>query len=203
MKLLVVGAGGHAKVVIDAARDAGWDVVGVIGAPRERPDVLGVPISATADGIDADAFIVAVGDNRQRAALFAENVAAGRTPAAVVHPSAIIGTDVTIGAGAFIAPGVIVNVDATVGVNSILNTGCSVDHDCAIGAHAHVGPGSALCGGVRLGEGVLLGVGCSVIPLRSVGDWATVGAGATVVDDVPASATYAGVPAKPLHGSES
>jgi sugar O-acyltransferase (sialic acid O-acetyltransferase NeuD family) len=199
--LLVIGAGGHAKVVIDAARCARIEVAGVIGEPLGRHDLLGVPIAETPDGIDADGFIVAVGDNAARRELFERFSESGLMPVAVVHPSAIIADGVEIGGGTLVAAGVVVNIDTSVGANAILNTSCTVDHDCVVGDHAHVGPMTGLCGGVSVGEGALIGAGCSIIPLRSVGSWSVVGAGAAVVADVPAGECYAGVPAHPISSS--
>ena len=202
MRLLVVGAGGHAKVVIDAARAAGFDVAGVIGDPQGRTELLGVPISRSAEGVFAENFIIAVGDNRARAELFDQYCRAGQRPAVVVHPSAIIAEGVEVGGGTFIAAGVVINVGTRIGDNAILNTSCTVDHDCDVGDHAHVGPTSGLCGAVSVGAGALIGVGCSLIPLSSVGEWAVVGAGSTVIRDVPAGETHAGVPARLISSTE-
>lgn len=198
MRLLVIGAGGHAKVVIDAAGAAGHVVVGVVGVPGDAPSLLGHPVLQSAEGMVADGFIVAIGDNALRARRFNELAASGYTPASVIHPSAIIGTDVEIGAGTFLAAGVIVNTGARIAEDCILNTGCVVDHDCAIGAHAHIGPRAALCGGVVLGEGALMGVGSCARPLARVGARSVVGAGAAVVGDLPAAAVCTGVPARPV-----
>lgn len=202
MRLLVVGAGGHAKVVIEAARRAGLVVVGAIGDPRKTDSVSCVPVYAAPDGIDADEFIVAVGDNRARAELYAAYLARGLNPATIVHPTAVIAEFVSLGAGVFIAAGAIVNTEAVIGDNAILNTGCSVDHDCVIGDHAHIGPMSGLCGAVRIGTGALVGIGCSLIPGVSVGDWSILGAGSVVVDDLCDDTVFAGVPARPLRPSE-
>lgn len=202
MRLLVIGAGGHAKVVLDAARAAMLDVAGVVDPSGACTDLLGMPVSRSADGISADSFIVAVGDNRARARFFDEYSASGMRPASVIHPSAVIAPGVEIGDGTFIAAGVVVNVDARIGSNVILNTSCSVDHDCVVGDHAHVGPTCGLCGGVTVGAGALIGVGCSIIPRRSVGEWAIVGAGSTVIRDVPDSDLQAGVPARPINSIE-
>jgi len=198
LKLLVFGTGGHAKVVIDAARAVGLEVVGVVGQARGRSDVMGLPIAETVGGIDADAFVVAVGDNRTRATLFAEGLAAGLIPATVIHPSAVIAESANIGLGTFVAAGVVVNVDARIGQDAILNTSCTVDHDCLIGDHAHVGPTSGLCGGVHVGTGALVGVGCSVIPGRHIGEWSVLGAGSALIDNVPDGGTFAGVPARAI-----
>ncbi len=202
MRLLIVGAGGHAKVIIDAARAAKFDIAGVVGDAQGRTDLLGIPISATPDELKADAFVIAVGDNRARAALFDEYLETGMRPAVVVHPSATIANGVEIGGGTFIAGGVVVNVDTRIGDNVILNTSCTVDHDCLIGDHAHVGPMTGLCGGVRVGAGTLIGAGCTVIPTRSIGEWTVIGAGSSVVRDVPDDELYAGVPARPLRPTE-
>jgi len=202
VRLLVIGAGGHAKVVVDAAEAAGHTVVGVVGAPADPPELLGHPVVQSAEGIAADGFIVAIGDNATRARIFSEYMAAGFTPATVVHPSLVVGTDVEIGAGTFIAAGVIINTGTRIAEDCILNTGCTVDHDCLIGAHAHMGPRAALCGGVILGEGVLLGVGSCASPCTSVGKWSVVGAGAAIVDALPERSVCVGVPARALRAIE-
>jgi sugar O-acyltransferase (sialic acid O-acetyltransferase NeuD family) len=202
MRLLVIGAGGHAKVVIDSARAASIDVVGVIGDPQGRTDLLGVPIAATADSIEADAFIIAVGDNRTRSERFSEYLETGLEAATVIHPSAVIAEGVKVGRGTFIAPRVVINVDASIGENCILNTACAIDHDCIIEDHVHIGPMSGLCGAVRIGTGTLVGVGSSIIPMRTFGSWTVVGAGSTVVTDIPADDLYAGVPARPIRPHE-
>lgn len=202
MRLLVIGAGGHASVVVDAAQVAGIEVMRVVGDANGRLEMLGVPIAPTAEGADADGFIVAVGDNLVRAKLFAEYTALGLTPASVIHPSAVIAPGVVVGDGTFVAAGVVINTGASIGSNAILNTNSTVDHDCVIGDHVHIGPMAGLCGGVHVGEGTLIGAGCSIIPTRSVGDWAVVGAGSAVVGDVPAGVTCAGVPARPITTSE-
>ena len=196
MRLLVVGAGGHAKVVIDTARTAGMTVVGVVGTPEDVDEVLGIPVSSSSEGIDFDGFIVAVGNNHARGQLFAEYRDRGLSPLSVIHPSAVIAPSVAIGAGTFVAAGVLVNVDARIGEDAILNTGCTVDHDCVVGDHALVGPTASLCGESRIGTGVTIGAGASIIPVRRVGDWTTIGAGAAVVDDVPDHVVFAGVPAR-------
>lgn len=203
MRLLVVGAGGHAKVVIDTARTAGISIAGVVGMPDDAAEVLDTVVSADADGIDFDGFIVAVGDNRIRATLFAEYRERGFVPASVIHPSAVISDSVRIGAGSFIAAGVTVSVDAVIGENAILNTGCTVDHDCVVGDHALVGPTASMCGESRIGVGVTLGAGASVIPVKHVGDWTIVGAGAAVVRDMPGHIVCGGVPARQVRTIEA
>jgi sugar O-acyltransferase (sialic acid O-acetyltransferase NeuD family) len=198
VRLLVVGAGGHAKVVIDTARTAGFEIAGVIGSATDASEVLGVPVSREAAGIEADGFIVAVGDNRIRARLLQEYRGKGLVPLTVTHPSAILADSVTVGAGSFIAAGAIVCVDAVIGENVVLNTGCTVDHDCVVGDHALVGPTASLCGESQIGCGVTFGAGASIIPTKRVGDWTIVGAGAAVVTDIAGGIVCGGVPARQL-----
>jgi sugar O-acyltransferase (sialic acid O-acetyltransferase NeuD family) len=203
MRLLIVGAGGHAKVVVDAAMAAGYQIAGIVGQPGDPAEILGHAIVHDASGIEADGFIVAIGDNATRARYFAEHLARGLTPAVILHPSVIVGSQVKLGGGTFAAAGVIVNAGANIAENCILNTGCTVDHDCAIGAHSHIGPQVALCGGVTLGDGVLIGVGSAAAPLARVGEWSVVGAGATVIGDLPGHAICVGTPARPQPSPES
>ena len=198
MRLLVIGAGGHAKVVIDAALLMGHEIAGVVGSPDGVASLMGLPVVADAKDIRHDEFIIAVGDNRQRAALFAEQFEAGGMGARLIHPSAIIGAGVALGEGTFIAAGVVINTGAMIGDDVVLNTACCVDHDCVIGSHAHVGPQVALCGAVELGEGVLMGVGSCATPGVAIGAWTTVGAGAAVTGDLPGDSVCVGVPARVL-----
>ncbi len=197
MRVLVIGAGGHAKVVIDAVRCAGFTIAGVLGREGDPDAVLGHAVSRDASDVEADGFIVAIGDNAARARAFDAHLERGGTPpVSIVHPSAVVATGVQIGEGAFVAAGVVVNVEARIGANSILNTGCTIDHDCVVGDHALIGPTASLCGGVEVGEGVLLGAGASVTPRARIGEWSTVGAGAAVVSDLPPRSVCVGVPAR-------
>lgn len=202
MRLLIIGAGGHAKVVLDAAQAAAWEIAGVVDEHETRTEVLGHLVARSADGIAADRFIVAIGDNQARARLFAQHVASGLEPATVIHPSAIIAPSARIGAGTFVAAGAIVNPEASVGENVILNTGCVVEHDVSVGDHALIGPLASLCGESSVGSGVLLGAGVTVKPRARVGEWSTVGAGAAVVSDLPAASVCAGVPARVMRTAE-
>lgn len=203
MRLLVIGAGGHAKVVLDAARTAGFEIAGVVARDPHPDTLLGEPVSADAAGIDAEGFIVAVGDNAARAREHAAYVASGLTPVAVVHPNAVLGTGVSVGAGVFIAAGVVVNADTTLGDGAILNTGCTVDHDCTIGAFSHVGPGAHICGGCSVGDRTLLGIGSCMTPGSSVGAHSVIGAGAAVVGAIDDDVIAMGVPARITRHTEA
>jgi acetyltransferase EpsM len=207
VRILIVGAGGHAHVVADAigrlAR-AGEDVsiVGLLDDARglHGTAVLGWPVLGAVEEIGHiahDACVLAVGDNRVRRELFARLAGRGERFATVVHPTAVIGTGVEIGAGTFVAAQAVLNPEARVGENVIVNTAAVVEHHCVVGAHAHVAPGARLGGQAAVEEGVLVGIGATVMPRCSVGAWSTVGAGSVVHRPVPPNVVVVGVPARP------
>lgn len=202
MRLLVIGAGGHAKVVVDAAEAAGWEIAGIVGQRNDAFQLLGHRVTHSAEGIETDAFIVGIGRNDVRARYYDEYRHAGYTPATVIHPTASVSPSADIGSGTFIGAGAIVNVDAVVGENVILNTACVVDHDTFIGDHSLIGPTASLCGEVTIGMGVMFGAGCNAIPGTTVGAWSVCGAGAVITKDIPARVLCVGVPAKPIRQIE-
>lgn len=198
---IVVGAGGHAKVVIDAIVSSGCRVTGCYDdnpALAGIELVPGIPIVGGTSLIERDwvkgtYVIVGIGDNRVRRRLALRwKVDFGIAKAA----SVVLGIGVKVGNGAMILPSATINIDTVVGQHSILNTSCSIDHDCRIGEYAHVAPGCHLGGDVTIGEGSFLGVGTSVIPGVCIGRWTIVGAGAVVTKDLPDNCTAVGVPAK-------
>jgi sugar O-acyltransferase (sialic acid O-acetyltransferase NeuD family) len=199
--VLIVGAGGHARVVVDALVAAQPDIAVFVRDDRaalEGVPLLGRPVRTPIAWNDpgADSFHVAIGHNATRRRFFEEGMRQGRRPQTVCHPAATVSRFAEIGAGTFVAAGAVVAPGAVIGAGVILNHGAVVDHDCAVGGFSHVAPGAALGGGVRVGMEVLVGAGAVILPGRSVGDGAVIGAGAVVSRDVPAGATVAGIPAR-------
>ncbi|MCS7242181.1 acetyltransferase [Candidatus Caldatribacterium sp.] len=201
MGVYVIGAGGHAKVVVSTLLEAGVSVdglfdddVGKVGSAVMGVRVLGTLADARA--ISPQAGIIGIGDNRTRRRIAEELVGwewiSVIHPRAYVHPSVCVGPGVVVFAGSVIQPGV------HLGAHVIVNTGVTVDHDCVVHDFAHLAPGVHLAGAVEVGEGVLLGVGSVVIPGVRIGEWAVVGAGSVVVRDIPSCVTVVGVPAKPI-----
>ena len=206
LRVMILGAGGHAQVIADAvqrAREAGaaWEVVGFLD---DNPALagqmrLGLPILGAISTLAQyrhDGCVIGIGDNRLRQRLFDQLRAQGEQIVTIIHPRAVIASDVTVGAGAVIFAGVVVNTGSTIGENVVLNTGCTVDHHNIIADHAHIAPGAHLGGDVRIGEGAFIGIGVTVMPQRCVGAWSVVGAGALVHRDVPGGVTAIGVPAR-------
>jgi sugar O-acyltransferase (sialic acid O-acetyltransferase NeuD family) len=192
----VLGAGGHARVVVATLLDLGHNVSSVWDDdPRSHGTTcLGVAIRGAIGEAPRDVeTVIAVGSNAARARLAREH---GFPWASAVHPRAYVHPTAQIGAGSVVFAGAIVQPQAVLGDHVIVNTAASVDHDCRLGDFVHIGPGVHLCGDVRIDEGALLGVGAVARPGTRIGAWATVGAGAVVVEAVAAGATAIGVPAR-------
>jgi UDP-perosamine 4-acetyltransferase len=200
--IAVLGAGGHAKVVIATLRAAGLEPALMLDDNRERwgGDVLGVQIVGPISDLHRHGVrraVLAVGDNRTRCRLAAA-IASEVTLEwpAVVHPAAIVHSTVRLGPGTVVFAGAIIQPDAAIGAHGIVNTAASIDHDAHLGDCVHVAPGVRLASNVVVGDGALLGIGCRVLPGRRVGVWSTVGAGAAVTDDVGDRWTVVGSPAR-------
>ncbi|MFO0834769.1 MAG: NeuD/PglB/VioB family sugar acetyltransferase [Phycisphaerales bacterium] len=205
MNLVLLGGGGHALVVAEAAALAGYFVTGFYD---DRTDavlarrVAAVRLGSLDDFLNADgatAYIITIGDTATRAAL-EHRVRRGRPATracrAIVHPRAIVSPSAELGAGVFVGPGAIVHSFAQVGEHAIINSGAIVEHECKVGEHAHIAPGAVLGGNVSVGRATLLGIGSRVIPRVKVGNECVVGSGAVVIRDVPDRARVVGVPAR-------
>jgi sugar O-acyltransferase (sialic acid O-acetyltransferase NeuD family) len=196
---IVFGAGGHAKVVVDAALESGCRVTAVVDDAPRVSTVLGVPVWTAQETpwreLGAFGFVVAIGDNRLRARVYSRLVAQGGRPAVVIHPRACVARSAKVGSGSVIFALAAINAESCVGANCIINTAATVDHDGQLGDHVHLCPGVHLAGTVQVGEGAMLGTGAVVLPGVSIGPRSVVAAGAVVVRDVPAGVMAAGVPA--------
>ncbi|MCE2924931.1 MAG: acetyltransferase [Phycisphaeraceae bacterium] len=214
--VVLIGGGGHATVIAEAARLAGQVVVGFLDDnpaapisailidlphPFPNPPHLG-PLDHLA-AIGSSAWIVALGDLKARRVILQTMAGlAGVRPQAgsVIHPSAFVSPSASIGPGVFIGPGAIVHARAKVAPHATVNTGAIIEHDCVLDENAHLAPGAILGGGVHVGRDTLIGLGSRVLPGVQIGAGCTVGAGSVVLEDVPSNAKVVGVPARATRG---
>lgn len=211
--LLILGAGGHAKVTADLIRSLpGYSLAGLVD---QREELIGQEVEPGGgvvvmtqtelfahlqqrgnlpSGID-DA-VVAIGHNAVRDELSKKLDGFGVLASALIHPTATISPSATIGAGGMVLAGVVVNAAARIGVGVILNTASIVEHDCVVADGVHISPGAILCGNVHVGHRSWIGAGATIIPGVHIGDNVIVGANATVLRDVPSGAVVVGSPAR-------
>lgn len=200
--LVIVGAGGHAKVVVEAALvQEKYKIIGLL-SDSAQPDekLLGFPVKRHLEDLPKTkaAFIVAIGDNKIRKEKFENFLQLGWEPATIIHPTALISRFCKIGAGSLICLRASICTDAEVAENVIINSAAIVEHECTIGAHSHVSVGVNLAGRTKIGEGCFIGISSCTIPEIKIGAWSTVGAGAAVIRDLEPNSLVGGVPAKPL-----
>lgn len=205
---ILLGAGGHARVVLDAMRTANLRLPEyALDSAKTGSVVDGVSVAggdellSTASQQGITHFVLGIGGQGTsgvRATLWEKACAAGLAPLSVIHARAIVSESAVLGEGVQVLAGAIVNAGARVERGAILNTGCIVEHDCVVGEFTHVAPGSCLGGGVCLGSHCHIGLGAVVREYKTLGARTLVGAGAVVVADVPGSCRVVGVPAKAM-----
>jgi sugar O-acyltransferase (sialic acid O-acetyltransferase NeuD family) len=203
--LLIVGAGGHGRVVADAAEVSGcWREIAFLD---DRYPGLGSsgrwPVIGTLEGIEAltgnwSDYIVAIGDNAIRLQRQAYIKSLGLNVTTVVHPSAQIASDVMLGEGTVVFANAVINTGSHLGDAVIVNTAATLDHDNLIGSGVHISPGAHLAGGVTVGNRSWIGIGAAVIQGRTVGADVTIGAGGVATRDIADGITAVGVPAMAL-----
>ena len=197
--LVIIGASGHGKVIADIALKQGHHIRGFLDDNSSLHEVCGFPVLGRVDQIkamqDDCTFVIAIGDNHVRKKFAQRYPVRWQT---LVHPSAIIGMDVQIGAGTVVMANAVINPGATIGAHCIINTGAIVDHDNRLEDYVHISPGVVLAGTVSVGNGSHLGAGACVRNNISIGADVVLGAGAVVVNDLTTPGTYVGVPAKKI-----
>ena len=204
--IIILGAGGHAKVLIDALLLSSAVIAGVVDPDLALvgTTILGVPVLGGDDVINefppSEIKLVnglgSVGLPVKRQQLYERFKDLGYKFATVVHPSAVVASDVVLGEGAQVMAGAVIQPGCRIGINSIINTRASVDHDSIVGEHAHVAPGVTMSGGVKIGMGSHIGTGATLIQGKSIGRGCLVAAGAVVTKDIADGVMVRGVPAR-------
>lgn len=201
-KLLIIGAGGHGRVVADVAlRMNKWQQLTFLDNRNDIKTSMGIRVIGQADDdyskyiSDYDIF-VAIGNNKIRERIHNQLERAGATIPTLIHPGAIIGEMVEIGIGSVVMAGVVINCCTKIGKGCIVNTGVTIDHDNSISDFIHISPGSHLAGTVTVGKGSWIGIGAIVSNNVSITSTCTIGAGAVVMKDITEPGTYVGIPAR-------
>lgn len=194
MSYHLLGASGHAKVIMDIAQLCHITIVGLYDKDEEIIELKGLKVSPESLVRPTDSLLISIGNNKIRKELsekFSSN-----SFFSLRHPSTIIDNMVEIGVGSVIMAGVVINSDTKIGRHCIINTSASVDHDCAIGDFVHVAPNATLCGGISIGEGTLVGAGAVILPNIEVGNWVKIGGGSVITRNVADGQTVVGNPAR-------
>ena len=200
-KLIIIGASGHGKVVADIAIKMNkWQSIAFLDDDKSTKTSMGIEvIGNTTDAFtykDEADFFVAIGNNETRELILEKLMDAGSKVVSLIHPSAVIGTDVEVGIGTALMAGVVINSSCRIGKGCIINTCSCLDHDNTVEDYVHISPGVNMAGAVKVGKGSWIGIGSVVSNNVNICSGTRVGAGAAVVKDITEPGTYVGVPVR-------
>lgn len=211
--IIIIGAGGHARVVIAALIASQREIIGILDPAPMLIDrsILGIDVIGDDNIIDKyDPEMVelvngvgSVSSPTRRRDIYLKFKEKGYSFTRVIHPTAIIASDVHTGEGSQVMVAAVIQTGCIIGDNVIINTGAIVDHDCNIGANTHIAGGVVLSGGVEVGNMVHIGTAATIIQGIKIGEKAIIGAGAVVVENVPSNVRVAGVPARRIEARHS
>lgn len=203
MKCVLIGAGGHGRVLMEAYSPTRFDAI--LDSQLDLMEVAGVPVIGSDEMLpklaaqDFTHFVIGVGSASscaRRSLLFQIAIRAGLNAQTIIHPTSYVSPSAVCGAGCQILPKAVIHTNARLGENVLVNTAAIVEHDCIIGAHCHIATGAVLCGDVTVGEAAHIGAGAVIRQGIRIGNGALVAAGAVVVKDVLPAQTVLGIPAR-------
>ena len=204
--VIIIGAGGHARVLLDSLRLQKVKVLGALDKRSGQEVIEGLSILGddsaivkySPDEVELVNGLGSVGDTSLRRGIFEKFKNMGYHFRSVIHPAAIVAEDCILEEGVQVMAGAVINTGSQIAADSIVNTGAVIDHECRIGRHVHIAPGVTISGGVQVGDGSHIGTGATVIQCVTIGERALVGAGAVVIGDVASGNKVVGVPAKAI-----
>jgi sugar O-acyltransferase (sialic acid O-acetyltransferase NeuD family) len=199
-ELLVIGAGGHARAVIDAVLSSGKFPLGLIDLnyKNQEENILSIDVLGNIDLLNKynpkeTSVIIAIGDNHHREEMFFLTKNMGFKLLTVIHQTANISKSAVIGEGVFVSSGAIINSEANIGDNTIINSGVIVEHETNIGSHCHLAPGVKVGGRSSIEKSSFIGIGSSIANSINIGHQATIGAGSVIIKDVESNSTVVGI----------
>lgn len=204
-EIVVIGGGGHAKVLMSLLKKLGWEILGytderdrsaILGAPYLGDDVVLPDLLSTHQNCSAMIGLGKIDESAARAGLHGELRALGFDSPVVVSPRAAVNEEVELGIGTAVFDGVVVSSGVVAGSICILNTNSTVEHDCRLGDNVHVAPGATVCGLVAIGNDCMIGAGSTIVQGVTVCAGSLIGAGAIVVADIDIPGVYVGNPAR-------
>ncbi|MEH6892580.1 acetyltransferase [Bacillus sp. JJ864] len=207
MKIVIIGQGGHSKVVQDIIlSNKGYEIIGYLDDRYEDITIVDNiyfgPILTAHEMIKSFnqiKFVIAIGDNKIREEIVGKLGLSDDCYATLIHKTAVVSPSAQIGLGTVVMPNVVINADTRIGNHAIINTSSIVEHDNRIGDFVHISPHVTLTGSIVIEEGVRVGAAATLIPSVNIGKWSVIGAGAVVIHDIPPNCTAAGIPAKVIN----
>ncbi|MGG2060247.1 acetyltransferase [Priestia megaterium] len=205
MKVIVIGNGGHSKVIqemISSLRN--YEIIAILDdkykEKKERNGITYAPFSFLNKLLDTDVkVVIAIGSNTVRKRLVETLNLRTDQYLSVIHSTAVVSSTAMIGNGTVVMPNAVINADAEIGEHSIINTGAIVEHENKLANYVHISPNATLTGNVSLGEGVHIGASATVIPGIEIGQWSVIGAGSTVIHHISSSCKAVGSPARVIY----
>ena len=190
-KIILIGSGGHARVVIDAIEQSNYDLKGIIDVNynKKKEFILGYKVIGNFEKLkkfnSKKYFIfVSIGDNQIRKRYFNKVKKQGFKIPNIIHPTSTISKYAFLGKGVFINTKVIINASARIKDNAIINTASIIEHETVVGKNCHICPGVKLAGRVLIGDDTMIGLGTNIIPNIEVGKNVKVGAGLTIKKNI-------------------
>lgn len=207
-KIVLIGGGGHSKVIIDIIRSTDeFEIVGITEKNSVLDSILDVPILGDDSileellnkGVEYAFISIGINENvNLRNTLYNKIKKIGFVIPTLIHKQTIISQYTTLGEGTCVMAGAVINPNVRIGNNSVINTGAIIEHDCIIGDNTFISPGTILAGNVTIKNNSLIGMGSKIIEGKTIGNNVTIGAGAVVINDIPDNCVAVGVPAKAI-----